>query len=187
MYTPPMGSGALTARNPERTDRARLSAVFAATQAGPARRTTLRHQGSPPTASSGWSTSPHSPRPHCLLLLRASVGPTPSEILCVDATHCMLDCGLRDLLLLAAAAAAGDCPRGGRGRDRLGPRRRPCLTALLCCASLTMPRPPPPCCYPSLDWDYWGERRGGVGLGRGGSPVRSGGAASSRRLLCALW
>ena len=52
MYTPPMGSGALTARNPERTDRARLSAVFAATQAGPARRTTLRHQGSPATHSS---------------------------------------------------------------------------------------------------------------------------------------
>jgi hypothetical protein len=151
MYTPPMGSGALTARNPERTDRARLSAVFAATQAGPARRTTLRHQGSPPTASSGWSTSPHSPRPHCLLLLRASVGPTPSEILCVDATHCMLDCGLRDLLLLAAAAAAaGDCPRGGRGCDRLGPRRRPCLTALLCCASLTMPRPPRHAAIPRL-------------------------------------
>ena len=27
---------------------------------------------------------------------------------------------------------------------------------------------------PLLGWDYWGEGRGGVGRGRGGSPVRPG-------------
>ena len=73
---------------------------------GPRRRTTLRHQGSPPTAPSGWSVSPHSPLPHRLLLLRASLGLTPSEIFCFDLCYPLqLDCGLRVLLLLAAAAA----------------------------------------------------------------------------------
>ena len=168
---------------------------------GPRRRTTLRPQGSPPTAPSGWSTNPHSPRPHCLLLLRDSVGLTPlRDPLCwlrrLLRTHCMRDCGLRGLLLLAAAAAAGYYARGGGGCDRLGPRRRPCLTALLCRASLAMPPPPTHTTTTttttmllSLDWGYWGEGGGEVGTGRGGSPVRPGGAASSGhgRLLCALW
>ena len=99
---------------------------------GPRRRSTLRHQGSPSTVPSGWSVSPRSPLPHRLLLLRASLGPTPSEIFCFD--RCW-----RRLLRIAGGCFGGCCWRllriagyydtEGGGCDRLDPRRRPCLTS----------------------------------------------------------
>ena len=109
-------------------------------------------------------------RQHRLLLLRASLGPTPSEIFCFD--RCW-----RRLLRIAGGCFGGCCWRllriagyydtEGGGCDRLDPRQWPCLTALLYHASLTIPTRPP-CCYPFAllgllgrgeRWSWLGSRR----------------------------
>ena len=90
----------------------------------------------------------------------------------------MLGCGLRVLSLLVAAAAAGYCTTEGGEEDATvlvqgdGPVW---LHFYVAPASLAIP---PPAMLLSLCWIgiYWGERRGGFGLGRGASPVRLGGA-----------
>ena len=144
---------------------------------------TLRHQGSPPTAPSGWSVSPHSPRPHCLLLLRASLGLTPSarDLL----LRLLLPTALYAWLRVARFVAAGGGfyallattteKEGGCGR--LDPRRRPCLTILLFRASLAMP-PRPPCCYPFAWLGLLGREERWGRLGSKRKSCQTGGSAS---------
>jgi len=148
-----MGNGALAARYHERTDSARLS------------RFVRPHRRAPPPIYSKTSRFPihiavrlvgqsslATPAPSSSAPGLSGSHPLRDFLLRSLLPIALLDCGLRVLLLLAATAAHCWLLRGRRrGRDRLDPRRRPCLSAP-CIALLWLYPPARHVAIPLLDW-----------------------------------